>query len=209
MNNIKIKICGMSRPDNISSVAALPVDYLGFIFYERSPRYAGDTDLSKIDLPPHIVKTGVFVDETESNITTRIAQNGLNAVQLHGSETPTLCRRLRERGVSVIKAFNIGAATDLAQCLPYVGACDYFLFDAKTPQHGGAGKQFDWNALSAYDAEVPFFLSGGIGAGDAEQIKALHHKSLYAIDLNSRFETEAGVKNVSLLNQFITTIKTT
>jgi phosphoribosylanthranilate isomerase len=205
---MKVKVCGMKDPRNIRQLAALPVDMIGFIFHEGSPRYAGALTASDTGaIPPSILKVGVFVDERAGAIREKIQQHGLHAVQLHGSEPPALCRELREGGTRVIKALPVVRAADLSDAtVPYEGACDYLLFDTSAPSPGGSGKRFDWSLLPAYRGATPFLLAGGIGPGDAPAILALRHPSLYAIDINSRFETAPGVKAIPAIKQFLTTL---
>jgi phosphoribosylanthranilate isomerase len=205
---MKIKVCGMKYPDNIRALLSLPIDYMGFIFYDRSPRWVGDADFADIAFPPSVSKTGVFVNESPEKMLACIDRCGLDAIQLHGSETPAVCRSMQHRGVEVIKAFGIGCRDDLDRCRPYAGWCDYFLFDTRTSQHGGSGRQFDWETLQYYREGVPFFLSGGIGVNDAENLRSLRHASCYGIDLNSRFEVRPGLKDIARLEQFLKTIKT-
>ncbi|WP_298062378.1 phosphoribosylanthranilate isomerase [uncultured Rikenella sp.] len=204
-NNLKIKVCGMRDPANISAVAKLRPDYMGFIFYERSPRYAAS--LAPSALPQEVRRVGVFVNAPTTEIAGTAERYGLHAVQLHGSESPESCRRLREMGYEVIKAFGIETAADFAQTAGYAACCDLFLFDTRTPKHGGSGDRFDWRLLDGYTGHVPFLLSGGIAPTDTDAISILNHPMLYGIDLNSRFEIEAGLKNTELLEHFIQTIR--
>ena len=205
---MKIKVCGMREPENIREVAALKPDYLGFIFYERSPRYAGNLDPDIWhELPASIRKVGVFVNDKPETVLTTVRRYGLDIVQLHGDESPEICRRIRETCL-VVKAVGIAAQEDLQRAVEnYDGVCDWFLFDTRTPLYGGSGKPFDWEILNAYPGITPFFLSGGIGPEDAERIARLNLPALYAIDLNSRFETAPGVKDAASLKTFIDNIK--
>ncbi|MDR2843153.1 MAG: phosphoribosylanthranilate isomerase [Candidatus Symbiothrix sp.] len=194
----------MKSLENIAEIARLPIDMMGLIFYEKSPRYAGNLPPEALKpLPASIRKVGVFVNASKETILEKVQPYDLQMVQLHGQETPALCSELRATGIEVIKAFPVAEAADFQLALNYEAACDYFLFDTKTPQYGGSGKQFDWKILSAYTGKTPFFLSGGIGLEDLETIKHLKHPLLYAIDLNSRFETAPGVKDINKLKQLI------
>jgi phosphoribosylanthranilate isomerase len=127
-------------------------------------------------------------------------------VQLHGQEPPERCAELRSR-TTVIKAFHVAAEADFVQCAPSAGACDYFLFEACTPLHGGGGTPFDWNILPAYRGDTPFLLSGGVGGADAPARRPLQPPQLHGVDLNSRFETAPGRKDINLLQQFIKTFR--
>jgi phosphoribosylanthranilate isomerase len=195
----------MRQPDNIAALCQLPIDMLGLIFYPPSPRYAGGLAASSLQqaAPARIRRVGVFVDEPEGSILGRVGEYGLHAVQLHGAEPPSLCRRLSAQGVEVIKAFGVAEEKDMEACLPYVGACSYFLFDTKTPQHGGSGQRFGWQLLSRYAAPTPFFLSGGLDEAGAEAALQLRIPQLYALDLNSGFELAPGLKDVGRLERLM------
>ena len=219
---MKIKVCGMRDGENIRRVAALGVDWIGMIFWDKSPRYVTmiPTDAGIIpdraDTTPKtdIKRVGVFVDEMPQNIITRAVNFELDLIQLHGHETPTMIRNLRRTldpdirpGIQFIKAISVSCRDDIAAYKPYEDCVDYFLFDTKCPTVGGSGAQFDWSVLEAYNGNKPFLLSGGIGPDDAERVKVFHHPQCIGIDLNSRFETAPGVKDVDLLRTFIQHIK--
>lgn len=217
-----VKVCGMRDSDNIRQVAALGIDWMGMIFWSKSPRnvtmipsYAGiipdwaPKDAIMTDRP-HLKRVGVFVNEMPQNIITRVVNFQLDLVQLHGHETPTLIRNLRRTidpdikpGIKFIKAISVSCRDDIAAYKTYADCVDYFLFDTKCPTVGGSGQQFDWSVLDAYDGKVPFLLSGGIGPDDAERIRAFHHPMCIGIDLNSRFETAPGMKDVERLRTFL------
>lgn len=204
-NKLKIKVCGMRDPENIAAVAKLEPDYMGFIFYPPSPRYAGSANLPA--LPQKIRKTGVFVDTPLSEIRKTAERHALHTLQLHGGESPETCRTLREAGYEIIKVFGIETAVDFVQTTDYAACCDLFLFDTRTPGHGGSGRRFDWRILDGYTGRTPFLLSGGIAPADTNEILNLNHPLLYGIDLNSRFEIEAGLKNTESLERFIKIIR--
>ena len=203
---LRLKICGMKAPSNILEVAALQPDYMGFIFYKQSKRYAGGLSAELLkDLPLNIKKTGVFVDESLSVAAKFVTEFGFSAIQLHGAETPEYCLELKELlppGTEIIKAFGVDERFDFAQLRAYEAVVDYFLFDTQTPGHGGSGKVFNWSLLARYELDKPYFLSGGIGPEHAEDIGNLKDKRLYAIDVNSRFELEPGLKQIDKLNDF-------
>lgn len=192
---MKLKICGMKYPENIQQTAQLLPDYLGFIFFEKSARFF-DGELPEI--PKSIQKVGVFVNASLDDILSKIKQYDLQLVQLHGNETREFCDILKHINVDIIKVFSVGDDFDFEVIRPYESVCDYFLFDTKGPLHGGNGVTFNWEILKHYPSKKPFFLSGGIGLGDIEKIKELN-LPLYAIDVNSKFETAPGLKNIELL----------
>lgn len=203
-----IKICGMKVPENIKQVAALRPDLMGFIFYPKSPRYAEPLDAETMTaLPESIRKIGVFVNEDLERTLTLTYKYKLDGVQLHGTENATICRKLKEAGLLVLKAFPIAEAYNFKVTGAYEGVCDYFLFDTKTDAYGGSGQKFDWNILNEYKGETAFLLSGGIGADDADAILKINHPKMAGIDLNSKFEISAGLKNVQLLHSFINKIR--
>ena len=199
-----IKICGLKYPENIQAVSALKPDFMGFIFYPKSPRYAEPLDIKTLEaLPPTIKKIGVFVNEDIENILTIAYKYKLDGLQLHGTELVDMCRKLKKLGYQVIKAFPIAEAYNFKVTKAYEGVCDYFLFDTKTDAYGGSGVKFNWQILKGYKGETPFLLSGGIAVDDAEAIRKIEHPLFAGIDLNSKFELKPGLKNISLLKEFI------
>ena len=155
-----VKVCGMRDADNILALNKLGVDWIGFIFYQGSPRYVPDSD-EFYDAVQTCTKTkaGVFVNEKTSEILRTFAKYKLNYVQLHGDETPDFCFRLRQAGCRIIKSFSISSESDLLQTEAYEPYSDFFLFDAKGCQRGGTGARFDWSILKAYGGNIPFLLS--------------------------------------------------
>ena len=220
----KIKICGMKYPDNITQVAALQPDYLGFIFYEKSLR---NFDAKSIpDIPNTIKKVGVFVNTTIDFVIEKIHTHHLQAVQLHGEETPEYCSTLRTRyaktisasyykspkkhqnpkNLELIKVFSIKNEFNFEVLKPYENKVNYFLFDTKGKLPGGNGYTFNWDVLNNYPSTKPFFLSGGIGINEIENIKKFLQSKVsaycYAIDVNSKFETAPGLKKIDDLKIF-------
>lgn len=206
-----IKVCGMREPENIRRVAEAGADWIGFIFYARSPRFAeslSPDEISKekaVREPP--VRVGVFVDATPEYIMETGNKYALGYLQLHGNESPDTCYALQKRGYAVIKAFSIANEEDLKLTTNYEGRADYFLFDTKCNEYGGSGKQFDWSVLTAYKGQTPFLLSGGINPDSAEAIRNFHHPKLAGLDLNSGFEIAPGMKDAEKLKTFIDKIK--
>ena len=197
-----IKTCGMRDADNIRAVSELGIDWMGFIFWAPSSRYVSEKPSF---LPTRQKRVGVFVDARIEEVKSKADEYALDLIQLHGSESPAFCERLKANSrQQLIKAFNIATQEDLEQTIPYEGLVDYFLFDTKAKMVGGNGTQFDWSVLSAYQGNTPFLLSGGIGPDDAEKVRNFHHPQLAGIDLNSRFELSPAFKDLEKLKQFIT-----
>ncbi len=199
------KICGMTVPNNIIDIGALRPDYLGFIFYEKSARYFTGTISN---LPKSIIKVGVFVNESIPIIKQKIGIHKLNAVQLHGSESPEYCAKLRlqmHREVKIIKAFSVDTIFNFEDVSEFECHCDFFLFDTKGELPGGNGELFNWTMLLNYQSKTPFFLSGGIGVNDIKEVKKLIDAKLpiHAIDFNSKLEIAPGLKNVELCDNAI------
>ncbi|MEE0994270.1 MAG: phosphoribosylanthranilate isomerase [Prevotella sp.] len=216
-----IKVCGMRDADNIRDISALGVDMIGLIFYPPSPRYVQQFSSGAGIIPdyaPDMGKTplrvGVFVDDMPQNIVTRVYNYKLDYIQLHGNEPRETLENLRatidpdiKPKVKIIKAISVSSAEDIKKYKEYVGAADLFLFDTECKTVGGSGEQFDWQVLQAYDGDVPFLLSGGIGPDDVERIKNFHHPKCIGIDLNSKFEIEPALKDVEKLKQFLVKVK--
>lgn len=202
---MKIKVCGMRHPQNIEALGNLPVNFMGLIFYPNSPRFAGDLlpEELLVLLPDHIRKVGVFVNADLDYLLETAEKYGFHYIQFHGNESVEFIRKVKSSlKVKTIKAFNVAKAEDFEATEAYSGEVDYFLFDTKTDQHGGSGKKFDWEILKAYQGETPFFLSGGIASEDASALKSLNHPKLFAIDINSKFELEPGLKDISKIDHF-------
>jgi len=201
----------MKQPENIREVADLHPDYMGFIFYEKTPRYF-ENEIPGIS--PEIKKTGVFVDATSAYILEKVRIHELNAIQLHGSESPEFCKNLKKElseEIELIKVFSVKDSFDFKNLDDYDGLVDFFLFDTKGKTKGGTGKTFNWEVLKNYTSATPFFLSGGIGPEEIKAVKELQQyfqqnkkeNLLYAVDVNSRFETEPGIKDVEKLKKFL------
>ena len=206
---LKIKVCGLTDPNNVQEIAKTDPDFMGFIFYPGSKRYVGNKPKDSLfkKIPSGILKTGVFVNEEASVIINTMNSYGLDLVQLHGNESAEYCNSLKKEGLIIIKAFEICAGFNFIPIEQYAEVCDYFLFDAKTGSHGGSGLKFDWNIINEYHLPKPFFLGGGIGPEDTQLIKQINHKYLFAVDINSRFEIKPGIKDSKKVKEFINEIK--
>lgn len=191
----------MKYHENILSVARLQPDFMGFIFYDQSSRYFNE---APPELPKEIKKTGVFVNASLQEVKKVIEHHNLDMIQLHGQESPEYCKELQH--TEVIKVFSIKDKFNFSQLLAYEEACDFYLFDTKGSLPGGNGYSFNWDVLKDYPSKKPYFLSGGIGLKEIDKIKAFlstkYSKYCYAIDVNSKFELEPGLKNTNELEKF-------
>ena len=200
---MKLKVCGMNQ--NPSEVAQLQPDYLGFILWEPSTRYfEGEMPA----LPTSTKKVGVFVDASIEEVLEKVEIYDLNAVQLHGNESPKFCKTLKEnnQSIDIIKVFSIKDNFDFSILKEYEEVCDYYLFDTKGKLPGGNGYAFDWSVLNNYPSTKPYFLSGGIGLDSASKLQAFldspASRYCHVIDVNSKFEMEPGLKNIDQLREF-------
>lgn len=205
---MKIKVCGMKYPENIEAIQNCQPDFIGHIFYEKSPRYMTEKLVKSNATSKGKHQTvGVFVNSPIENVLEKVSKYELDYVQLHGDESVEYIQELYMKNVKVIKAFRIDDHFNWTNFEPYESYVNYFLLDTSTKKYGGSGLKFDWNLLKIYNNNTPFFLSGGIEIDDVQAIKNLNIPQLYAIDINSKFETEPGVKNIELVKIFISQIR--
>lgn len=202
--DLKLKICGMKEPDNIRQVIEYRPDYLGFIFYPGSPRYAGNdiVKLSKADIPPSIQKVGVFVNEKPDVVKHISSKMSLDMVQLHGNEPVSECKEYKISGLKVVKVFAVGEGFEFKVMEPYIGQVDYFLFDTKGKYYGGNSIPFDWAIIERYPFRIPFFLGGGIGIENIDLVPQIENPFLFALDANSMLEVSPGLKDPEKLKLF-------
>lgn len=198
---MKLKVCGMRDPQNIHELIALQPDYMGFIFYEQSPRHV--VELPAVEIPASIQKVGVFVNAAMEYMEEKNALFNFDLIQLHGNESPEYCRQLHEKGFKIIKAFGISDRFEFSITEHYKAYCSFFLFDTKGKLPGGNGTRFNWNLLNKYDNEIPYFLSGGIDLNNTAFIKTLSQDkfNIHAVDVNSRFELEPALKDIPKVAQ--------
>lgn len=210
------KVCGMSHSQNITEVLTLEPNYMGFIFYQKSARYVGDTFKLPSIAFTNTQKVGVFVNHSIDFIFSQVVRYQLDTIQLHGDENVDFCAAIKSpilRGardipnhVKTIKAFGISADFNFTNLVPYLPHCDYFLFDTQTKNYGGSGQTFDWKILQSYPFDTPIFLSGGISCENLPEvlkfIKAHQQIPIIALDINSKFEISPALKNFELLRQF-------
>lgn len=205
---MRVKVCGLTLPEQVGALEELGVALAGFIFYPPSPRYVGNkmSPEKMKQIKGRIVKVGVFVNATYDELMKTVENYRLDMVQLHGDETPKYCEKIADY-ISVIKAFRMGG-NDNAEWIskPYQDVCDMFMFDTMGAGYGGTGKKFNWDVLSETAINKPFLLSGGIEPGDEGKLKKFQQepvaKNLFAIDINSKFEISAGVKNMEKVKDF-------
>lgn len=196
---IGLKVCGMREPENIREVAALRPDYMGFIFYEKSPRYVGP-DFVLPPLPVTVKPVGVFVNADLDHIVKMVTTHGLDFVQLHGHEPASAVAELRALGIRTFKVFSVDETFDFSVVEPYEKYADYFLFDTKGKHYGGNARRFDWSLLNKYNQRVPFLLSGGLNSENVVEISKLEEMNLHALDINSGVEISPGVKDPAKVN---------
>lgn len=196
----------MKNPQNIEELCQLPIDYMGLIFYQKSPRNVEGVERfqSVRHLNP-IKRVGVFVNAEMDFMINKVNQYGLKALQLHGQETPNFIKKIKSQlpNIEIIKVFSAHTDFDFEKVKPYESLVDYFLFDTKGKNPGGNGVAFDWSILNNYKGSTPFFLSGGITPNDAKLIQQVEHEQLFAIDINSKFEDAPGLKNIEKIKTFI------
>ncbi len=190
--------------ENIQALSALDIDFMGFIFYEKSKRY---TNSVSCNIPDKIKKVGVFVNETLKNILEKANANQLDYIQLHGDESPEFCKKISDSGFKVIKAFRTDDDFDFSSTSRYEAVCDLFIFDASGDNYGGNGVKFNWNLLKKYQGKTAFLLSGGIKKSDAQNILNFKHPNCIGVDINSGFEIKPACKNISELADFVQVIK--
>ena len=194
-----LKVCGMKYQDNIDQLVKLNPDWMGLIFYPRSPRNVDhEIKIQKNSLK----KIGVFVNERLEAIKHKKEQYNLEGIQLHGDEPPEFCSSIGKLNVLVIKAFSISDTFNFKKLDNYQSSCDFFLFDTKGENRGGNGIPFDWELLKKYQGNIPFLLSGGIRLELLPAIKNFTHSKWVGIDINSGFEIEPGLKDIKRIKEF-------
>lgn len=211
-----VKVCGMREPQNISALAPLRIDLIGYIFYEKSSRFveAVADDQAALQEPiidvtgfTAIPKVGVFVNASIEYVLEKVKTYDLTYVQLHGQENIFYCQKLKGHGLKIFKAFSIDEHFNFTQTTAYAFSCDYFLFDTKGAKPGGNGVPFDWAILEKYQGDTPFLLSGGLGPESIEALQHFNHPQWVGIDLNSRFEIVPGKKDIPQIRQFLSGLR--
>lgn len=210
---MRVKVCGMTQEEQVNELNDLGVEFCGFIFYSKSPRYAykGLTPQAIKSIKGNINKVGVFVNATEDEILKTVDDCGLYLVQLHGDETPRACEKISSY-ITTVKAFRVNETSNIAwKIKDYIDVVDMFLFDTAGSQYGGNGTKFNWQLLEGIGIDKPFFLSGGIGLEDVEELHKFSSlnvgKNLFCVDINSKFEISSGVKDIKTIKNFVIALK--
>lgn len=221
-SHFAIKVCGLTDAGNALDVATLGIDMTGFIFYEGSRRHVSAKQMDavctafdrKLNSKERPLKVGVFVDADTDYVVSAVKRYALDCVQMHGNESTSRLAGTRKavnadcgRGVKIIKAIAVAGRADVEGCAEYTGTADMLLFDTKGKAAGGNGTRFDWSLLRAYSGSLPFLIGGGIGPDDADDILHFNHPQFAGIDLNSRFETSPGIKDIEALAHFIEEVR--
>lgn len=197
----KLKVCGLTQLAQIGELIAMDIDFLGFIFYDKSPRFVlNHLNVEQISKIKHSGKIGVFVNESVENIVEISEKAKLNFIQLHGDETDEFIIELKKQlnpEIKLIKVFRIGTDSGNLEfkIQNLKSEIDYFLFDTDSKAFGGTGKTFDWNILNKIEIPIPYFLSGGISLENIHQLSAINYEP-FALDINSKFEIEPGNKDL-------------
>lgn len=211
-SQFQVKVCGLTKLNQIKDLIDLKVDFLGFIFYENSPRYVLNyLSLEQISEINHQAKVGVFVNEDLEKIIEISEKAKLNFIQLHGDETEEFISELRQKlnpEIGIIKVIRIGNLTENLESKIHnlKSKIDYLLFDTDSKAFGGTGKTFDWNILNDIEIPIPYFLSGGISLENIHQLSTINHQPI-ALDINSKFEIEPGNKDLEKIKEFIKLLK--
>ena len=212
-NNYQLKVCGLTKINQIQELISLNLDFLGFIFYEKSPRYVlHHLSLKEIAEIPHFGKVGVFVNESIKAIVEITTESQLDIIQLHGNENEKFILQLRQilgNNIKIIKVIRIGNQSfdELQKTInQQPSSVNYLLFDTDSKAFGGTGKTFDWQILNEIEIPIPYFLSGGISLENIHQLSTINHQPL-ALDINSKFETEPGSKDLEKIKTFKSLLK--
>ena len=205
---MRVKVCGITQEEQLVKLHQAGVTFAGLIFYPKSQRYVlRHMTTSQIKKENNVNKVGVFVNASIEEVLQMVDECRLHMVQLHGDETPRYCEKIADY-ISVVKAFRVSESDNIGwRIKDYMDVCDMFMFDTEGAGYGGTGKKFDWNKLKEVTVGKPYFLSGGIEPGDVQRLKNFEKspeaKALFAIDINSRFETHPGLKDLELVKKFI------
>jgi len=204
---MRVKVCGITQVEQLSILPELGAAFAGLIFYPKSPRYVlRHMTTSQIKKEANTNKVGVFVNASIEEVLQMVDECRLHMVQLHGDESPRYCEKLADY-ISVIRAFRISETDNINwRIKEYSNVCDMYMFDTEGAGYGGTGKKLNWEKLQDVVVGKPYFLSGGIEPTDVEKLKEFltrsESKALFAIDINSKFETLPGIKDIELIKNF-------
>jgi len=214
MKNAQVKICGISTVEALEAACRAGADYVGFVFFERSPRhisYAQAANLSRA-VPTGILKVALSVNADDATLKQIVTSLDPDILQLHGHESPERVAEIKQKfGLPVLKAIAIESEEDFVAAAPYEGIADKILFDAKAPADlknalpGGNGISFDWKLLNNAAIKGDFMLSGGINAHNVAEAIALTGAAI--VDVSSGVETSPGKKDVDLIARFVAAVK--
>ncbi len=203
---MRLKVCGLSAENDPKILNEIKPDFVGAIHYKKSSRHLTIEEIKQfykgiINSQKVLVTVNLDLDKLNSII----SECQPNLVQLHGTESPEYIAGITG-DVKIIKAFRVSTHFDFESILKYDNV-DYFLFDYKGKKMGGNGFKFNWDLLKKNKSKKPFFLSGGIGMMDIEKINKLEIANLYAVDINSKFERQAKIKDLVMINEFKNRLK--
>ncbi|GCC49954.1 phosphoribosylanthranilate isomerase [Chryseotalea sanaruensis] len=201
--SLLVKVCGMREAQNCQAVTSCKPDLMGFIFYEKSPRFVGHNFTMPELLSNDVKRVGVFVNESVDEMVKLADQHRLDFVQLHGDENADFAKALYEKHIKVIKAFRVDEHFDFNTTQSYTPYVDYFLFDTKGQHYGGNAMRFNWDLLQQYKGKTPFLLSGGIKQEHMNEVSAFKHSQFVGIDINSGVELSPGVKSIEKVKEII------
>lgn len=207
-----IKICGLKTPEAIDRALKRGATHIGFIFFEKSPRYVEPDVATKLAEPARgkAKIVAVLVDPTSDDLDEIVSLLKPDILQLHGNESPEHVLSIKALyGLPVMKVFSVRTADDLRRVEAYIGIADRFLFDAKAPKGselpGGNGISFDWSLLGWLDGSIDYMLSGGLNKDNVAD--ALANTKARGIDVSSGVETEPGVKSVAMIDEFFDAVE--
>lgn len=206
--SLDIKICGLKTDDAVAAALDGGATHIGFIFFDKSPRNVSPHVAGRLRAAAHgrAKAVAVTVDADDATLDAIVAAMAPDMLQLHGSETPLRVAEVKQRfGLPVLKALAVREACDLDAVSPYEGIADRLLLDAKPPPGallpGGNGVSFDWRLLAGLPAGTPYFLSGGLDAGNVGE--ALRIAAPPGVDVSSGVESAPGVKDTTLIRAFL------
>ena len=207
---MRVKICGITKPDQGKAIASMGANALGFICVPASPRYVTSSQIRAVreQLPDNVERIGVFANSTITEIKQIVAEADLTGVQLHGDESPDFCVQLRQvlPQVEIIKALRVQNSQALEQLDIYTSYVDTLLLDAYDPQQlGGTGKTLDWDTLQAFNPKCDWLLAGGLTPFNI--LEALSQVKPNGIDLSSGVERNPGDKDLSKVSQLFEQLK--